>query len=166
VRQGPTAAADPRREIGPIGTASRIAGGVAFIVVPIALHGIGLWDVGAALVGFPSLAFLAAAPFDTGSAPHAATSTQRSAAVRHVQAAVVLALVLGIATAVTFVTPVDGVAIWSFLGVSMLVAAYRGYGGCEVLAIPHAFNARVGRIECILYAPIDVAERHRASRSS
>jgi hypothetical protein len=48
----------------------------------------------------------------------------------------------------------------------MLLAAVRGYGGCEVLAFPAAITGRRDRIGCILYTPIDAAEaRHRARRT-
>jgi hypothetical protein len=50
----------------------------------------------------------------------------------------------------------------------MLVAALRGYAGCEVLAIPNTITGecpRNDRIGCIIYTPIDVAEaRYHARR--
>jgi hypothetical protein len=45
-----------RRDIGPLGTASRIAGGLIAIALPIALGGFGWWDAAAALVGLPLVA--------------------------------------------------------------------------------------------------------------
>jgi hypothetical protein len=79
---------------------------------------------------------------------------------------VLVAAVLAVAVALAAVTPVSGVAIWGFFGVSMLVAAARGYAGCEVLAIPNAITGRRDRIGCILYTPIDRAEaRHKWSRA-
>lgn len=71
---------------------------------------------------------------------------------------VLVATVLGAGIALAVATPVSEVAIWSFFGVSMLVAAWRGYAGCEVLAIPNAITGRSDRIGCVLYTPIDVAE--------
>lgn len=78
---------------------------------------------------------------------------------------VLLAGVVGVAIALSVGTPASGVAIWSFLGVSMLVAALRGYAGCEVLAIPNAITGSRDRIGCVLYTPIDAAEaRSKAGR--
>ena len=45
------------------------------------------------------------------------------------------ALVVGIATASTYVTPIDAGASWLFFGISLIVAAFRGDAGCEVLAL-------------------------------
>ena len=68
-----------------------------------------------------------------------------------------LVAVLVIANAATVApTSADGsVTIWVWLGVSMLVAAARGYGGCEVLAIPNLLTGRRDQIGCLLYTPID-----------
>src|ERR687898_553568 len=63
-----------------------------------------------------------------------------------------------IAIVLTIATPVSDVALLSFVGVSMLVAALRGYAGCEVLAIPNAITGRRDQIGCVLYTPIDAAE--------
>jgi Family of unknown function (DUF6410) len=79
-------------------------------------------------------------------------------------ACVLVATVVGIAIVVAVATPVSEVAIWSFFGVSMLLAAVRGYAGCEVLAIPNAITGRRDRIGCVLYTPIDTAEA-RGKRS-
>jgi hypothetical protein len=67
-------------------------------------------------------------------------------------------IVIAIGTALTFITPIDQVAIWSFLGASMLLAAVRGYGGCELLAIPNALTGRRDELHCFIYTPIDMAE--------
>jgi hypothetical protein len=47
-----TPGAGRKRQIGPVGTASRIVAGVIAIAVPIALDGIG-WQELAALIAFP-----------------------------------------------------------------------------------------------------------------
>ena len=83
------------------------------------------------------------------------------------QGMVAIALVIAIATALTFVTPVDAPAIWLFFGVSMLVAAVRGQGGCEVVALPNVLFGREDRVSCILYGPLDAVEsRHRPRRAA
>lgn len=57
------------REIGPIGTSARVPAGLLAIVLPIAVDGIGWWDLGAALVAFPLIA--TSSPCSRGSAPSA-----------------------------------------------------------------------------------------------
>jgi hypothetical protein len=102
-----------RREIGPIGTAARMVGGLIAIGLPIVLGGFGWWDA---------------------------------------------------AVGVDILTPASGdVALWVWLGGSMLVAAARGFGGCEVLAIPNLITGRRDQIGCILFTPIDRAEARRAA---
>jgi hypothetical protein len=48
----------------------------------------------------------------------------------------------------------------------MLLAAWRGYGGCEVLAIPNLLSGRREEIGCVLYTTIDRAEARRRSRAA
>jgi hypothetical protein len=45
-----------------------------------------------------------------------------------------------------------------FYGSTMLVAAGRGYAGCEVLAISNWMLGRDDQIGCLLFAPIDRAQ--------
>ena len=53
------------------------------------------------------------------------------------------------------------VTVWVWLGASMMLAAARGYAGCEVLAIFNLITGRRDQIGCILYTPIDAAEAKR-----
>jgi hypothetical protein len=54
-----------------------------------------------------------------------------------------------------------------FYGASMLLAAARGYAGCDVLAVSNALLRRDDQIGCALFWPVDAAEarltRRRAS---
>jgi hypothetical protein len=45
-----------------------------------------------------------------------------------------------------------------FLGFSMLVAAVRGYGGCESLAVSNLLLRRDDQVGCLLFSPIDKLE--------
>ena len=45
-----------------------------------------------------------------------------------------------------------------FYGVSMLIAAARGYPGCEILAISNWVTRRDDRMACPVFSPIDGAE--------
>lgn len=46
-------------------------------------------------------------------------------------------------------------------GVSMLVAAARRSGGCEVTAVANAVLGRDDQAGCVLFGPIDAAEGDR-----
>jgi hypothetical protein len=146
------------REIGPIGTVSRAAGGLIAIALPIALSDISWWDVAAALVALPLITLAVSALVTTGYERFAPESLARRHSICSGPACVLMAGVIAVGIALSILTPVTGVAIWSFFGVSMLVAALRGYAGCEVLAIPNAITGRRDQIGCILYTPIDMAE--------
>ncbi len=51
-----------------------------------------------------------------------------------------------------------GYAAFVFYGASMLVAAVRGYAGCEVLAASNWILARDDQVGCLFLGPIDAAE--------
>jgi hypothetical protein len=153
------------REIGPIGTASRTVGGLIAIAVPIALSGIGWWDIAAALVALPLITLGLSTLVTAGYERFAPESLVRRHSICSGPACVLVAGVVAAAIALSILTPINEVAIWAFFGVSMLVGAVRGYGGCEVLAIPNAITGRRDQIGCVLYTPIDLAEaRSSASR--
>jgi hypothetical protein len=154
-----------RREIGPLGTASRIAGGLIAIALPIALGGFGWWDAAAALVGLPLVATGAATLITAAYQRLAPEGLARGHAVCSGPACWLIAIVIGAAVGLDVLTPADGeVAFWVWLGASMLIAAARGYGGCEVLAVPNLITGRRDQVGCILYTPIDRAEARRKAR--
>lgn len=142
------------RGIGPIGTASRAVGGVVAIVAPLIVWGSTWWDWAAGLLAFPLLA----AGAGTAVAALYGREPARSRPIGWRGALTLSVVVLGGATAFTYLTPIDGTGVWIFLGASMLLAAAKGYGGCEVLAFSNAVNGRHDSIGCVLYAPIDMAE--------
>jgi hypothetical protein len=43
----------------------------------------------------------------------------------------------------------------------MLLAAIRGYAGCEVLAVSNWLLRRDDQVGCVIFTPIDVVERRR-----
>ena len=154
-----------RREIGPIGTAARLVGGVTAVALPIALGGFGWWDAAAVLVALPLVASGAAVLVTAGYRRLAPDALARRQAICSGPACWLIAMAIGAAVAIDILTPASGeVALWVWLGGSMLVAAARGYGGCEVLAIPNLITGRRDQIGCILYTPIDRAEARRAAR--
>lgn len=50
-----------------------------------------------------------------------------------------------------------------FYGASMLLAAARGYAGCEVLAVPNWLLRRDDQVGCVVFAPADALERRRTA---
>jgi hypothetical protein len=57
-----------------------------------------------------------------------------------------------------FFIPATAGAAFLFYGASMLVAAARRSGGCEVTAISNLLLRRRDEVGCMLFAPVDIAE--------
>lgn len=53
-----------------------------------------------------------------------------------------------------------GFAAMVFYGASLLLAALRGYAGCEVLATSNWFLRRDDQIGCLVLSPVDGWEHH------
>lgn len=164
-RDAPARLLGDQREIGPIGTATRVAGGVISIALPVALEGIGWWDLAAALVALPLIATGASALVTRVYRRLAPEALARRHAVCSGPGCWLIAIVVAAYVGITFLTPVNGgVAFWTWIGASLLLAAARGYGGCEVLALPNLISGRRDQMGCIIYTPIDTAEEKRANR--
>lgn len=79
-------------------------------------------------------------------------------------------VVTAIAFLILFLTPVyapalsvtSGAAL-VFFGGSMLIAAIRGYKGCEILAVSNWLLGRNDQVGCVLYSPIDRLEANLKS---
>jgi hypothetical protein len=153
---------DRSREIGPIGTVSRVVAGAVAIVVPIALEGIGWWDLPALLVA-PLVATATAGLLTRTLGSVGGDGRTGRDAICSPGACALIGVLVAAAVALGALTPANGdVVFWGFLGASMLLAAVRGDGGCELLAFPNAITGRRDRIGCVLFTPIDAAEgRHR-----
>lgn len=149
------------RRIGPIGTAARACVGAGLAVGVAALKGVTWWDLAGAVLVLPLLALgtvaLANAVLDgTSLAVKAREPWSRT---QVAAAGVTVVGVLGVGTALTFVSPMDGVAIYMFVGASMVLAAIVGYDGCEILALPNLVFGRRDAIWCPLYSRLDAAEQ-------
>jgi hypothetical protein len=59
-----------------------------------------------------------------------------------------------------------GYAAFVFYGASMLVAALRGYAGCEVLAISNWVLGRDDQVGCFFLGPVDDAEHRWRGRQA
>lgn len=151
------------RGIGRWGTGARLVVGLAMLGDVAYGHGTnglhaGAWALG--LIGFPTV--LLAAQWLRGrrqQAPLRATGPIGHA----VNAAVFLALYL-----TPFYAPVLSVtsdAALIFYGTSMLLAATRGYAGCEVLAVSNWLLGRDDQVGCALFFPIDQLDRQHPART-
>jgi len=154
------------RTIGRVGTAARAVLGAAITALGIALHGIGWWDLIAALAILPALAVGVAALVNTGLNRWAPTARARArspwSGSQIAVSVLIITSVLALGTMLTFVSPVSAVALYVFVGLSMLLAALRGYDGCEILAPSNLLLRRQDAIWCPLYTPIDAGEPHEA----
>jgi hypothetical protein len=144
---------DRRCGIGPVGTAARLL--VGALLLGSVVHGhlargfyVSSWALG--LLGFPSLVLA----LQWLRARRTPTPLEATGPVSHaLNLAVFLALYLMEATS-------DAALI--FYGTSMLLAALRGYAGCEVLAVSNWLLRRDDQIGCAVFWPVDYLER-RAS---
>ena len=146
----------PRRAIGRWGTLARLTVGAALVGDVAFGHWArgfhpAAWILG--VIGFPAI-LLAAQWLRTrrGRPPLRATGP----AGQLLNAAVFLALYL-----TPFYAPplsVTSDAALLFYGASMLLAAARGYAGCEVLAFTNWVLRRNDQVGCLLFASIDHAE--------
>lgn len=70
-------------------------------------------------------------------------------------------LVFAILIGISFIPAISyvGYAAFAFYGASMLLAAARGYSGCEVLAVSNWLLHRDDQIGCLVLSPIDDWER-------
>lgn len=141
------------RSIGLLGTATRILVGLLLLSIGIiyAASGRSLWwQLALGLVGFPAaltvaqlarLAFAKTRLRETGSLA------------TFINCAALVVLLLDWPTRN---------ATLVFLGASMLLAALRGYGGCESLAVSNWLLRRDDQVGCLLLSPIDVLEARRS----
>jgi len=144
------------RSIGPLGTATRILVGVLLLSIGIIYAAGGRafwWQLAVGLVGFPAalmLAQLARLAFAKTSLRHTG-----SLATGINCAALVVLLVAWPTRNATLI----------FLGGAMLLAALRGYSGCESLAVSNWLLRRDDQVGCLLLSPIDALEARRSHSS-
>lgn len=144
------------RGIGPVGTAARFIVGLGLLGSVTYGHVAGVfrptpWILG--LVGFPLL-LLTWHRWHARRRPARLEATGPIAQVLNVAAFLALYLTPEYAPAFS----VTDAAALVFYGSSMLVAAVRGYGGCEVLAISNWLLRRDDQLGCLLFAPVDYLE--------
>jgi hypothetical protein len=133
--------------IGPIGALARVVAGVALILYELLVRDPRWQDPLLGLVVLPAVALIAARIH----ARHAARPLRATGPIGH-------ALNVAIFVPLAFIPATAGGATL-FYGASMLVAAVRRNGGCEVTALSNALLRRDDQVGCVLFAPIDAAER-------
>ena len=147
-----------RRAIGPIGTLGRIALGLYLILVPV--WGPGWWggegvqwhEAVLGLVGFPAVMLL----FQWA---RLRFTTEQLQATGPVGFTVNTAIGVGL-----LIIPFTRDAAALFFGASLLLAAVRGYAGCEVMAISNWLLRRDDQVGCVFYSPIDAVEARVTGR--
>ncbi len=130
------------RKIGPWGAAARFLVGAGMVIGAVVI-GIDALDALLGLVAFP----LAVSIF-VAIRGRAAESLRLTGPDGH-------CIVCALAVAQFVLVPV---AALLFNGTSMLLAALRGYGGCELFAISNWLWGRDDQIGCPIFHPVDVAE--------
>jgi hypothetical protein len=157
--QGMATTLGRQRAIGPLGTAARVL--VALVCFGAVLasqlfNGIQPASLALGLVGFPAV-LLALQWLRSRRDPTRFEATSPAAAVLN-----------GLVFLALFLTPwyarplaVTSDAALLFYGASMLLAALRGYGGCEVLAFSNWVLRRDDQVGCFLFGPLDHLERRR-----
>lgn len=154
-----------RRQIGGIGTAARVVLGLAFVVLGVTggrisvMHGqVGIGfeplSVAVGLVGFPAVV-LVWQWLRARVAPTRLQATGPRSTALNMLVLVALLLTPWYAPPLSFTS----VAALVFYGASMLLAALRGYSGCEVTAISNWILGRDDQVGCLVLSPVDQLER-------
>lgn len=140
----------PSRQIGRLGTAARIALGGVFLAIPFVVGDAPGWlDAALGLLALPAtvLSFLWL---------RARRNPQRLLATGFGGYTVNFGI-----GAVLLAAPFTREAAFFFYGTSMLLAAARGYAGCELFAVPNWLLRREDEIGCPVFGPVDAVEHER-----
>lgn len=135
--------------IGPVGVAARVVVGLVFVAAALWWRDPTWADLLVGLVVMPAVA-VGLLGWRARRRPDRLEATSPAAHCLNV----VLFLPL-------FFIPATAGGAFLFYGVSMLVAAPRRSGGCEVTAIANAVLDRDDQVGCVLFGPIDAAEASR-----
>jgi hypothetical protein len=141
------------RAIGTIGTIARLIVGLAFIALAFLTGEFELYSLPLGLVGFPAVVLLL-------------QWLRARWAPGRLEATGSLGFCLNILIALPFfIFSYTQAAAFLFYGASMLLAAARGYAGCEVTAISNWLLRRDDQVGCMIFSPIDTGEA-RAKEAS
>jgi hypothetical protein len=141
-----------RRFIGPVGTITRLlVGGSLIVLVVIDPE----WWGGDSLLSRDALLGLAA--FQAAILLLQWLRTLFTQQTLYATDHIGLCLNMTLAAALFVFSPTREAAAL-FYGASMLVAAARGYAGCEVLAISNWLLRRDDQVGCLFFSPLDAVE--------
>ena len=150
---------DNGRGILPIGTAGRVLVGIGFLSLALFdtpfRWGLQWHEALLGLLGFPAVTILGVLLWSE----LAGASTPIRA-----MGAPGLCIATGVLFAL-FAVPFTEDATALFLGSTLLLAAARGYAGCEVTAISNWLLRRNDQVGCMVFSPLDAAEAQISRRS-
>lgn len=145
------------RAIGPLGTSARTVVGIALLTSVVVGHVLRGWHLLPwllAFVAFPGVLLL----WHVLRARRGLKTLRATGPIEHlINIGVFFALYLTPWYAPALAATSDAALI--FYGASMLLAALRGYAGCEVLAVSNWLLRRDDQIGCVVFWPIDRADR-------
>ena len=152
-------AAKTRRLIGPAGTVARLATGVG-------LFGLAAWaavrgdlQIHEAVVGVVGLPAMVMATV--------LTAKRLLGTSAHLNATGPIGTLTNLGTIVAlFVIPWTTEIAYFFYGIPMFLAAWRGYRGCEMMAISNLILGRHDEVGCPWFWPVDTLESRLANRST
>lgn len=149
------------RAIGQAGTAARVVVGLLLLAIvlegELTTRGINPASLAFGLAGIPAVV-LAWQWLRARRVPARLEATRPSHAALNMAVLAALYLTPWYARPLAFTAD----AALYFYGASMLLAAWRGYGGCEVLALSNWRLHRDDQVGCAVFYPVDYLERHRA----
>jgi hypothetical protein len=146
-----------RREIGPVGSAIRVAGGLGLLYVAGGAGAPSAWGVEwyDPVIGFAALPAITVL---LGLAAHRLAG-------QPVRFDGPLAIAFNVIVIVALVAnPYTGGGATLFYAATLLVAAWRGQAGCEATVMPNIVLGRDDQIGCPTLSPIDAAEARRRRR--
>ncbi len=161
-----TPAVGVRRRIGPVGTWARVIIGSLLFVFG-GLGGKFVFSHGQPQPGFsPAALFIGLVVFPAVLLVWQRTRLRRDPSRLEATgpvATTVNILAFAVLIGISFVPAISyvGYAAFVFYGASELLAAVRGYDGCEVLAVSNWLLGRDDQIGCLVLSPLDQWERHR-----
>jgi hypothetical protein len=148
----------PRRAIGPTGTAARAVVGLTLLAIvlegELTTRGVNPASLAAGLAGIP-VVVLAWQWLRARSMPDRLAATRPWDFVLNMAVVAALYLTPWYAKPLAFTAD----ATLYFYGASMLLAAWRGFDGCEVLAVSNWLLHREDHVGCAVFAPVDYLER-------
>jgi len=161
-----------RRQIGGIGTAARVVLGLALLALGVTggrvsvmngQVGIGFEPISVVVgvVGFPAVV-LALQWLRARVVPTRLEATGPGSTALNMLVLAALLLTPWYAPPLAFTS----VAALVFYGASMLLAALRGYSGCEVTAISNSILGRDDQVGCLVLSPVDDLERRLTGSSN